>query len=539
MQISPGAVVAGRYRADRKIGSGSMGEVWAGENVAVGYKVAIKTMLEATRVDPEVVVRFRREALILGKIRSDYVARVLDFASDNQYGLVLILDLIEGDPFSNVLKRTKLTVEEAIEVGCDVVSGLVDLHRANIVHRDLKPSNVILEPRPDGTQRAVIVDLGVSRLMKTADDDEEITNITRADMALGTLEYMAPEQMLDSRGVTGASDVYAVGAMLYRAVAGKHAFGDLQDIDLARMKLLNDTPPLNTGRTDPIGKGFAAVLAKALKRRPAERYKRSEEMLKHLLSLREQVRRRFGSTARSMPSLIDDELVETITQAATVDFDADETMDAEPARGSAPEPARGSAPSQSPPTSKPARGSSPSAPATPSAPPTPSTPPTPSAALPAQSLETMDLEPPPRRGVSPVFVTLLVIGTLAGGIAIGATMFVPPTPDPVFNVSAPPPDPVAPSAVPGAASAPSATPLVGGADASADAALDASRDAASDAAALDAAVPLDGSVPPGGSAPKPFIQPAPPRPGGPLPGAPGALPTQPGPTPPPRPIPSQ
>src|SRR5262245_10201135 len=101
MELSPGAIIAGRYRADHKIGAGAMGEVWAGENISVGYKVAIKTMLEASSVDHEVVARFKREAYILGRIKSDYVARVLDFAHDNKFGLVLILDLIEGEVFSN------------------------------------------------------------------------------------------------------------------------------------------------------------------------------------------------------------------------------------------------------------------------------------------------------------------------------------------------------------------------------------------------------------------------------------------------------
>src|SRR4051812_39942610 len=97
MQLSPGAIIGGRYLVERKIGSGAMGEVWAGEHIAVGYRVAIKTMLSEGASDKELVERFKREALLLGRIHSDYVARILDFVQDSTYGLVLVLDLIEGE----------------------------------------------------------------------------------------------------------------------------------------------------------------------------------------------------------------------------------------------------------------------------------------------------------------------------------------------------------------------------------------------------------------------------------------------------------
>lgn len=290
--MSTGAVVDGRYLAERKIGAGAMGEVWIGEHIGVGYPVAIKTMLSDAVNKPEVVERFKREALLLGRIRSDYVARILDFVKDPKFGHVLILDFIEGEVFSQTIRRTKIGVEDAISIGTDIVSGLVDLHQTNIVHRDLKPSNIILEKRRDGKVRAVIVDFGVSRLMKseTPTDFEEMSNLTSAGMALGTLEYMAPEQMLDSRGVTGSSDLYAVGAMLFRAVAGEHVFGNVNEIELTRSKLLKDSPPLNTGRSDALAKGFEAIVAKALQKKPANRYQKASDMLADLLALRDKAK---------------------------------------------------------------------------------------------------------------------------------------------------------------------------------------------------------------------------------------------------------
>ncbi|MDI3284203.1 serine/threonine protein kinase [Polyangium sp. 15x6] len=290
MDLAPGSIIAGRYRVDARVGAGGMGEVWAGEHLAIGMKVAIKTLLAAAAYDREVVARFRREANLLGRIRSDHVARVVDFVEDPTVGLVLVMEYIEGQPLSKVLQQRRLSVEEAIDVGCHVVDALGDLHRAHVIHRDMKPGNIMMEPQPNGRTRAIIVDFGMGRIESGAGEDLEQTNLTRADMALGTLEYMAPEQILNSRDVTAASDLYAVGAMLYRAIAGRHIFGDAQDAELARAKLMTDAPPLQTGRNDRISQGFVNVVMRAVQRRPQTRYQKAEDMLNELRALQDAVR---------------------------------------------------------------------------------------------------------------------------------------------------------------------------------------------------------------------------------------------------------
>ena len=289
MELCPGAVIAGRYRIDRKIGSGGMGEVWAGEHVGIGVRVALKTLLPAAAADPQVVARFRREAQLLGRLRSDRVARVLDFIEDDPLGLVLVMDFVEGELLGSVLASRRLDVDEAVELGIDIAGALCDLHRAKVVHRDLKPDNIILEPRPDGRLRAVIVDLGVSRL-DTEPTDESVTSITQVDCAVGTLPYMAPEQLLSSSTATGAADLYAVGAILYRAVSGETVFGDADDALAARRKLMSEAPALRVARIDRVALGFAAVVARALKRQPEDRFESAEEMRGQLTELRDVAR---------------------------------------------------------------------------------------------------------------------------------------------------------------------------------------------------------------------------------------------------------
>jgi serine/threonine protein kinase len=285
VDVRPGAIIGGKYRVERRLGQGGVGEVWAGEDTE-GTKVAIKTLLPAASAHRELVTRFKREADFLARIRSQYVAKVVDFFADEQYGLVLILEFIDGEPMNELLRRKDLSIEEAIEIAWDVLGGLADLHREQIIHRDLKPGNVILRKMPNGRSNAVIVDFGMSRLTGVDKDGEEVTALTRVDIAVGTLEYMAPEQILDSSGVTTAADIYAIGAMLYRAVAGRHIFGELNDAVLARHKLINNAPPLEVTRTDPVARGFVAMVGRMLSRAPKERYQRAEDALEHLAVLR-------------------------------------------------------------------------------------------------------------------------------------------------------------------------------------------------------------------------------------------------------------
>ncbi|MBK8994889.1 MAG: protein kinase [Myxococcales bacterium] len=287
MQLGPGTRIGGRYVIERRLGSGGVGQVWAGRSLANDAPVAIKTLLPVAAVHRELVARFKREAKFLSRIHSQYVARVIDFLSDDEHGLVLVLELVEGEALSDLLASGRLSVERAIDVAWDVLGGVADLHRQQIVHRDLKPGNVIVRPAPGGRTHAVIVDFGMSRFSGVDEHGEEVTALTRADIAVGTIEYMAPEQVLNSRGVTGTADIYAVGAMLYRMVAGRHVFAGIDDRAVfARQKMICDPEPLVTGRSDALARGFEVIVNRMLRRLPAERYQRAEDVLAELAALR-------------------------------------------------------------------------------------------------------------------------------------------------------------------------------------------------------------------------------------------------------------
>jgi serine/threonine-protein kinase len=282
MDFVPGALVAGRYRLRRMVGAGGMGEVWSGEDVKSGARVAVKRLLPAAAKHHEVIARFKREAYLLGRVTSDYSAKVIDFIDDEAFGLVLTMDFIDGPSLAHILEERSLSVEEALDLAADLLHALVNLHAAKIVHRDLKPGNIIMRPMPQARSRATIVDFGISRLLTGGGGDGEVTGITRANIALGTVEYMAPEQILNSRDVTAVTDLYAIGIILFRAVKGRHAFGDRRGEELARAKLIEEAPGLDTGRRDPIAEGLSALVARALKKRPAQRFQSAESMLEEV-----------------------------------------------------------------------------------------------------------------------------------------------------------------------------------------------------------------------------------------------------------------
>lgn len=426
-EIQPGAVIAGRYRADVRVGAGGMGAVWSGEHLTVGCKVALKQLLTSAAENHEVVTRFRREAKFLGKIRSDHVARILDFVEDPTYGFILIMEYIEGETLSKTLGARTLSVEETIDLGADISAALVDLHRHSIIHRDLKPGNIILQTLPNGSHRAVIVDFGVSRILEQGvSEDEEVTNLTRADMALGTIEYMAPEQILNSRDVTPASDVYALGAILFRAHAGKHVFGDVYDAELAKKKIWTDPPPLSTGRTDKLGKGLEAVVNRALTRSPKKRYTQADEILAELNMLRD-LMKAASFDMDTMTTRDNSAIIEALSAA--------EKKDASPAPAPAAPPSAEAVPASAAPASSPAQSS------------------------PSLNAATSTITPEPkivRKGVSTGLAIFAFLAALVGGTLLG-TQIAPDLGKLVPALATKPAGEPAPTCTAVASAAPSAT----------------------------------------------------------------------------------
>jgi serine/threonine-protein kinase len=307
MILTPGTSISG-YRIERKLGSGAFGTVWLAAREDSGEKVAIKTLTrQAPTAHFDHVSRFKREANNLRRINSEYVARCIDFIVDDDQGMFLVMEYIDGELLSDILMETPLSLTEAVELGVHLGRGLCDMHKVGVIHRDLKPSNIMIRALENGLQRAVIFDLGLSRFVAQAGEELPSGDVTgtASRVAIGTPAFMAPEQMLDARRATAPSDVYGIGVVLYYASSGRLPFqGD--DRDIARMKLSEEAPPLELGRGDELALRFADVVAQAIRRRPDDRFRTAEDFLAALVDLRQlamevDVRRARGSTAPPPP----------------------------------------------------------------------------------------------------------------------------------------------------------------------------------------------------------------------------------------------
>jgi len=264
-----GSVLDGRYRVIRKVAEGGMGAVYEAEQIALGRRVAIKTLHAHLANDEEMVVRFRREAMATTKIGHPNIVEVVDLGELPGGFLYLVLEFLEGRDLSRLLKAEgPLSIGRACRILLQVCDGMGAAHVHGIVHRDLKPENVFLV---EGSQpataadRVKVVDFGVSKIKEAGVDSK-----TRTGTALGTPYYMAPEQAQGLKTVDHRADIYAIGVMLYRMLTGHYPFDD-ESYPMLVIKICTEAPPpASTWRAD-IPEGLADLLDRTLSKDPGER----------------------------------------------------------------------------------------------------------------------------------------------------------------------------------------------------------------------------------------------------------------------------
>ncbi|MDF3143623.1 serine/threonine-protein kinase, partial [Streptomyces sp. T21Q-yed] len=206
-------LIAGRYRLSESIGRGGMGEVWRAYDETLARPVAVKLLLPQDS-DPTATSRFRLEAQTAARIAHPNVVGVRDFGEhDNR--LFLVMELVSGDSLARVASQFgALPVERVARIAAQAAAGLAAAHRQGIVHRDIKPGNLLLDA--DGTLK--IGDFGIARFL-----DDPGAALTATGQIVGTSLYLAPERAL-GKPAGPASDVYALGCVLYQLLTGRPPF---------------------------------------------------------------------------------------------------------------------------------------------------------------------------------------------------------------------------------------------------------------------------------------------------------------------------
>ncbi len=294
MDLEAGTVVANRYRITHPLGRGGMGEVYAAENIRTSRKVAVKLLRADSKSKSSAVKRFEQEARAAGTINSDYVTQVLDVGEDEQHGIVIVFELLEGESIIDRLKRTgPIPFEELFPFIEQVWMGLADAHRVGIIHRDLKPSNVFLERRPDGL-RAKILDFGISKVPKEMGGE----TLTEMGQSLGTFSFMPPEQIGRAKTVDHRADIYACTTLIYQALSAQLPYNARNILVLVDLKTKTDPRPLSEAMERPVDPRLEAFIAKGLARNPADRFQSAVEALAAWRELRP------GGTTLSPPSQV-------------------------------------------------------------------------------------------------------------------------------------------------------------------------------------------------------------------------------------------
>ena len=218
-------LIASRYRVLGPVGEGNMGKVYLVEHVHTGEQFALKVLLSRFGTDPKVIKRFKREAWLPARIKSEHVARVIDADVADELGGApfLVMELLDGCDLEVYLQRMgTLPPPEVVHILMQVGRALDKAHEIGIIHRDLKPENIFLHRRRDGSLTVKVLDFGISKIMGDGLGNLEDAALTRTGVVLGTPLYMPPEQATgDSSRIGPRSDIWALGLVAFRLLTGK------------------------------------------------------------------------------------------------------------------------------------------------------------------------------------------------------------------------------------------------------------------------------------------------------------------------------
>jgi eukaryotic-like serine/threonine-protein kinase len=232
-----GVTLSGRYRLQRLIATGGMGQVWEAVDSRLGRRVAVKVLKGEFSQDPEFIERFRAEARTTAMLNHPGIAQVHDYGESQLDGegrtAYLVMELVNGEPLNSVIKRTgRLSLRHALDMLEQTGRALQVAHAAGLVHRDVKPGNIMITP----TGQVKITDFGIAKAVDAAP-------VTQTGMVMGTAQYIAPEQALGHEA-TPASDVYALGVVGYEVVSGKRPFSGDGALTVAMKHIKEPPPPL-------------------------------------------------------------------------------------------------------------------------------------------------------------------------------------------------------------------------------------------------------------------------------------------------------
>jgi serine/threonine protein kinase len=268
-----------KYRLVRLIGRGGMGEVYEAKHLLVGRRCALKLLRSDLADSGTVAKRMLREAQAAASIGHPNIVKIYDFGVTRDNRSYIVMELLRGHSLAELMaKGEQLDTNLIVGVMSKTLAALAAAHEKGIVHRDLKPENIFVVRSGPGAEDVRLLDFGSSKVTNVGGDSE---NLTRIGYVLGTPYYMSPEQAGRTREVDGRTDLWAAGVILYQTLSGKLPFvGKNYNQQIYRITMTEPSPPRE--HQPDLSRELEAVILKALRKNPDERYQSATKMRKDL-----------------------------------------------------------------------------------------------------------------------------------------------------------------------------------------------------------------------------------------------------------------
>ena len=261
--------IISHYKIVQYIGSGGMGVLYLAEDLEISRKAVLKFLPTEMENDPEINLRFKREAQSAGSLSHPNIVTIYDVGvyENKTY---IAMEYVEGETLREVIKSDELTIERITDISIQICEGLNEAHNKTITHRDIKPENILI----DAKGKVKIVDFGLAKVKNVS------KGITKQNSTLGTIKYMSPEQ-IRNQNVDHRSDIWSFGVILYEMITGRYPFKGEHDASLF-YSIINQTPePVARYKSD-INEGFQRIIDKSLDKDPETRYQHIDELLSDL-----------------------------------------------------------------------------------------------------------------------------------------------------------------------------------------------------------------------------------------------------------------
>src|SRR5438874_2628917 len=286
-----GTTLSGRYRLEARIGAGGMSTVYRALDQTLQRRVAIKLLNREVSSDSDELERFRREARAVAQLSHPHVVGVIDAGEDDGRPYI-VFECVDGETLKErIRRRGRLPIPEAVAYAIEIARALGAAHSRHIVHRDVKPQNVLI----DEEGSAKVTDFGIARTL-----DEE--GLTADGRVLGTTDYVSPEQAL-RQAVTGQSDLYSLGVVLYEMLTGEVPFKGDSQVAVAMKHVREELPDVQMRRPE-VSAALAAVVDTATAKRQEDRYADDAELIADLEDVLAIETARAGSATGEVTSVL-------------------------------------------------------------------------------------------------------------------------------------------------------------------------------------------------------------------------------------------